>query len=136
MGCPGCDYTSDCTSYNKASYMPSADSSASYSHAHSSAEPAPMYQNADNNPCYLPIELDYHVSKALKEIEEKQETLPVETEGSVTVVPKDVEVIAPKRVEPDHQEMLNLEQNARRITEIEEQTLILKRKKVRIISRD
>jgi hypothetical protein len=136
MGCPGCDYTSECGSYSRASYMPSADSSASYSH--STAEPVPMYQHADNNPGngYLPIELDYHVSKALKEIEEKRETLPVETEGSVTVVPNDVEVIAPKRVEPDNQEVLNLEENTRRITEIEEQTLILKRRKVRVISRN
>lgn len=160
MGCPGCSYTSNCSSYIKASYIPTLDHSSpspgvSYSHSavHDAAEymqasPAVQYQHSgSNNPGngYLPIELDYQVSKALREIEEKKEKLPavVESSGGITVVPSNIEVIAPKPIEVKPQdnilEMLNnlmpgTQGIVKGIREVEEQTIILKRRKIRQIS--
>ena len=149
MGCTGCDYTSNCSSYIKASYIPTISHDtrglgASYSHSavNDPAEYQPagaQYQSAaiTNSNGYLPIELDYRISKALKDIEDKmpepQDNLPAVVEASrnepsITVLPRNIEVMPPKPL--DHIMQMQqgyVPQMAQFITEIEEVTLRIRK---------
>lgn len=164
MAC-GCNYNSNCGSYNKASYTPSSSltsvsytskiESGSVSYLSASNSGMGSYQGTSQSDGYLPLELDYKLSNALKEMgdiskdyksndgvikeipfkESKGEIIPVKP-TVVEVRPEHRELIDALGNRSDKINVVGSMPNKLILQEIEEEIVLIRKRKIRQIVRE